>query len=379
MFYSFLRVLANIVIRLYYRRIYISGLENIPTDKPVMIASNHPNGFLEPIIMACIWPRDLSFLVRGDLYDNKFLQPLLKATNEIPIYRFKDGFASLRNNQKTIQTVVDQLKASRHIIIFIEGGTEAVKYLRPFKKGMARMAYQATKSDESLDIQILPSGINFTDGKKFRSDVFLNIGNPISFKAYYQDGQLDEKRLLDVVTEDTFQSMRPLVFDEKERPQALGKSCENLIGELEKSDRIVQKSNKFYNILEIINNYKQKNNNSLYPLENEMVKIKGKWYQLLLSLILAPLALLALLFYLPSIFLGWLMAKMLVRENEFKSSVRASVFLGMGFLSVLMTSIWAIVTHSWVGLSLVVIVCGVGLWALLYVYSHIFERRYGSK
>ncbi|HPK09706.1 MAG TPA: 1-acyl-sn-glycerol-3-phosphate acyltransferase, partial [Saprospiraceae bacterium] len=126
MFYSFLRVLANIVIRLYYRRIYISGLENIPTDKPVMIASNHPNGFLEPIIMACIWPRDLSFLVRGDLYDNKFLQPLLKATNEIPIYRFKDGFASLRNNQKTIQTVVDQLKASRHIIIFIEGGTEAV-------------------------------------------------------------------------------------------------------------------------------------------------------------------------------------------------------------------------------------------------------------
>ncbi|HPQ21889.1 MAG TPA: hypothetical protein PK147_08560, partial [Saprospiraceae bacterium] len=255
----------------------------------------------------------------------------------------------------------------------------AVKYLRPFKKGMARMAYQATKSDESLDIQILPSGINFTDGKKFRSDVFLNIGNPISFKAYYQDGQLDEKRLLDVVTEDTFQSMRPLVFDEKERPQALGKSCENLIGELEKSDRIVQKSNKFYNILEIINNYKQKNNNSLYPLENEMVKIKGKWYQLLLSLILAPLALLALLFYLPSIFLGWLMAKMLVRENEFKSSVRASVFLGMGFLSVLMTSIWAIVTHSWVGLSLVVIVCGVGLWALLYVYSHIFERRYGSK
>ena len=73
------------------------------------------------------------------------------------------------------------------------------------------------------------------------------------------------------------------------------------------------------------------------------------------------------------------MAKMLVRENEFKSSVRASVFLGMGFLSVLMTSIWAIVTHSWVGLSLVVIVCGVGLWALLYVYSHIFERRYGSK
>jgi len=66
MIYKIFWFWANIAIRVFYGKIEVSGLENVPKDGPLLIASNHPNGFLEPIIMACLFPRDLHFMVRGD-------------------------------------------------------------------------------------------------------------------------------------------------------------------------------------------------------------------------------------------------------------------------------------------------------------------------
>lgn len=39
---------ANIILRVYYRKIHVYGLDTIPKDKPLLIVSNHPSGFLSP-------------------------------------------------------------------------------------------------------------------------------------------------------------------------------------------------------------------------------------------------------------------------------------------------------------------------------------------
>ncbi len=57
--------------------------------------------------MDCFFPKDLPFLVRGDIFNNPVLLPLLRSTNQIPIFRFRDGFSKLRENSQTmVESVV---------------------------------------------------------------------------------------------------------------------------------------------------------------------------------------------------------------------------------------------------------------------------------
>jgi 1-acyl-sn-glycerol-3-phosphate acyltransferase len=375
MVYRLLRVLANIIIRLYYRKIYISGLDRIPADKPVLIASNHPNGFLEPIIMACNWPRSLGFLVRGDLYDNKFLQPIMKATNQIPIYRFKDGFAGLRNNKKTIATVVEKLHDNNHIIIFIEGGTQAVKYLRPFKKGMGRMVLQASNEDKDLDIYILPLCINFTDGKAFRSDVYLNVGEPFSFKKYREEKQLGDKELIDEVTKDVYSIMDKMVFGIKEHSKGVGKLYSNLTS-IDTSNKIITVGGEhFYNLKNKLSQYIPFKKEWLDKYTIPKVKQKGNLLELILAVLLLPVACVALLIYGPIIFIAWLLAKQLVKGEEFISSVRASVFLGISFFLYIL----ALIISPFIGLMQLLctlVLPLVLLYILYFCFTRLIERNY---
>ena len=127
MLYQFLKILVRIALKLFFKRIYISGLEHIKNDRPQLIASNHPSGFLEPLIMACFFPKSLHFLVRGDVFDKKWLRPLLISTNQIPIFRFKDGFSKLRENHHTMDDSTRVLTDNKNLLIFVEGSTQSIK------------------------------------------------------------------------------------------------------------------------------------------------------------------------------------------------------------------------------------------------------------
>jgi 1-acyl-sn-glycerol-3-phosphate acyltransferase len=146
MLYSFLRILVGFTLRIFFRKIYIIGTVHVRADKPQLIASNHPSGFLEPLIMACFFPKPLHFLVRGDVFDNPFLRPLLRGTNQIPVFRFRDGFSRLRENSQSIDESLDVLKNNQNLLIFAEGNTQSIKKLRPLQKGISRIAFQSMET-----------------------------------------------------------------------------------------------------------------------------------------------------------------------------------------------------------------------------------------
>jgi len=216
MIYKILWVWANIAIRVFYGKIEVTGLENIPKDGPLLIASNHPNGFLEPIIMACLFPRDMHFMVRGDLFKKPALKFLMENTNQIPIFRFKDGFKELRKNDSSLKEAYKALDKEAAIILFIEGGTNSIKRLRPFQKGMARMASSYIEiNDTGKDLNILPVAINFISPTSLRSRVCLNVGQPFAAKSYFDNPETrvkDTKRL----TDDVYDRVLPLAFNVKE-------------------------------------------------------------------------------------------------------------------------------------------------------------------
>ncbi len=199
MFYSFLKVLVRITLKIFFRKIFITGTEHINSNKAQLIASNHPNGFLEPLIMACFFPKPLHFLVRGDVFDNPFLKPMLKSTNQIPIFRFRDGFSRLRENSQTIDESLQVLIEKSNLLIFAEGNTESIKKLRPLQKGISRIAFQTLEKQPDLDLEILPVGINFTHPDQFDKTVMLRVGSPIKvsdYIGYYHEDKIHGNQYL---------------------------------------------------------------------------------------------------------------------------------------------------------------------------------------
>ena len=221
MIYKLFRFFANIAIRVFYGKIEVSGIENVPIGVPLLIASNHPNGFLEPIIIGCIFPRPLHFMVRGDVFKMKWLKPFLVRTNQIPIFRFKDGFSELRKNDANLQEAYRALDNEAAIILFIEGGTINIKKLRPFQKGLARMASSyLDRENTRKDLHILPVAINFVSPFVLRSRVVLNIG-----KAYEARKHLKEKEQksgqVKSLTDVLYAQIKPLAFhvsDDRRQP-----------------------------------------------------------------------------------------------------------------------------------------------------------------
>lgn len=221
MIYKLFRVWANIAIRVYYGKIEVSGIENVPKDVPLLIASNHPNGFLEPIIMACLFPRPLHFMVRGDVFRKKWLKPILVNTNQIPIFRFKDGFAELRKNDANLEEGYKALDDGAAIILFIEGGTENIKELRPFQKGLGRMASTYLDREGGReDLHVLPVAINFISPFVLRSRVMLNIDKPFAAKEYFNDSDPQNAQIKHL-TKDLYKKIKPLAFhvsDDRRQP-----------------------------------------------------------------------------------------------------------------------------------------------------------------
>ncbi|MEQ8703314.1 MAG: 1-acyl-sn-glycerol-3-phosphate acyltransferase [Phaeodactylibacter sp.] len=188
MLYSFVRPIARLGLKAFYRKIYVSNAERMPRDKPVFLASNHPTAFIEPCLMACFLDRPLFFLVRGNLFQKKIFDQLLRSLNMLPIYRRKDGgYSKVKNNYETFQSVFKALHDDRTVMILIEGSTIQVKRLRPLKKGTARMAFGAIEAYDLEEVYIVPGGVNFTYAERPRSEVMIEIGEPVKARDYLEE------------------------------------------------------------------------------------------------------------------------------------------------------------------------------------------------
>ncbi len=107
-------------------------------------------------------------------------------THQIPIYRFKDGYAALRKNALSFRKCHDLLAEDEIIVIFAEGRTEMVKQLAPLQQGFARIAHGALHQKGLEDVIILPVGVNFQDPSKGGGYAVLSIGRGLSARDFFE-------------------------------------------------------------------------------------------------------------------------------------------------------------------------------------------------
>lgn len=184
-----------------------------------MLATNHPNSFLDSVILDTLFKQPIWSLARGDVFIKPFYIWLLNALKILPVYRTSEGVENLSENYKTFDACLDIFRNKGIITIFSEGKCINEWHLRQLKKGTARLAIKAWENNTPL--QVIPVGINYSSFRRFGKNVFINFGEPIN----KEDINLSEP-----------DGLRHQAFNNK-----LQQQLEQLVFEISKTDKQKQK------------------------------------------------------------------------------------------------------------------------------------------
>lgn len=204
--YTFLKCILKVALRIFFRRFQVDGLDKLHRAKgPLILAVNHPNTFMDPLIIATLVRQRVAFIANGSIF-NRFTTPIFRYFHVIPVYRKKDTATSTLSpaelNKRTFQRCYDYLETKGTILIFPEGTSEIERRLREIKTGTARIALGAEAEYEfNLGVQILPIGLNYSDPTHFRSEVFINVGTPIQVQDFKESYRPDSFEAVETLTD----------------------------------------------------------------------------------------------------------------------------------------------------------------------------------
>lgn len=219
MLYNIFRVFLWLMYICFFRRVYYLNFNRIPKKEPLIFISNHSNGFMDPILIAAMQPRPVYFWARAGEFPNNFKGWLLLKLHGMPIYRQQEGKDQMHKNEITFKKTRDLLhKGWNSVFIAPEGRCKIQKRLHPFKTGCARLAFQVLEENNwQVDVKIQPSGVNYTQHDLFRSDVYINLGHPISVLSYKALYMQDKTKAIQQLTADMFAALRAqMVYIEEE-------------------------------------------------------------------------------------------------------------------------------------------------------------------
>lgn len=178
MLYSFVKIIARLAIPVYCRDITINKPDLLKLKGPLLLAVNHPNSFLDAVILCTLFDKPVYSLARGDAFKNRFFARVLLRFKMFPVYRVSEGVENLEENYKTFEQCKDIFKKDGIVLIFSEGKCINEWHLRTLKKGTARLTISSWQED--IDVKILPVAINYSSFKVFGKNVKLFFGDIIT-------------------------------------------------------------------------------------------------------------------------------------------------------------------------------------------------------
>ena len=161
-------------------RVKITGKENIPYDKPYVVAMNHVSIF-DPPFAAAFWPEGLEIIGAIDVFSKPGQGQLLRLYGVIPVYR--------GDYDRTLFTrLISILKAGHPLLIAPEGARSHDTAMRRAKPGIAYLV-------EKTGVPVLPVGLigtteDFWQRAKRgeRPQLEMRIGKPITLPPIRTQG-----------------------------------------------------------------------------------------------------------------------------------------------------------------------------------------------
>ena len=399
--YVLLRPFVYVSLNTYYR-IDKKGLDKIPHNQPFILAPNHSNGFVDPVIIPVFISQKVRFFARGDVFKGKVAKWILNQMNASPMYRMQEGFAEIKKNDKSFEECRTLLTSNKGILIFPEGLCVQQRRVQSLKKGLSRIAFQTFESTNySKDILVIPVGLNYQAAPRFRSKVFIDVGNPISIKDYEEKYKLDKVRTINDFTKQLEEKLKDNVY------HIVNPDNDTLVANIEEvythqllkdkglnSSKLNHQSLASKEIIDIVNvldvrrpeliadlkikldsYFKLLNSNQLrdHLLREESINKMnfGTFFLEYLIIYLGmPIYFIGLILNFPPYYIAREFANKKVRKNEFYASFRANLSLIFwSFYFVIQLLIVALVFRNWLLL---------GLFSLTVIVSGIFVIKYYS-
>ena len=208
--FSFIRAIIRGLVRIYYPKIEISQRERIPTSGPVLLVANHANSLIDPVILGITASRRVHFLAKAPLFEIPVFGSILRALGMVPAYRGSDDPGQVKSNLRSLTAAAEFLQRGEVVGIFPEGKSHDAARVDKVKSGAARIAMAAAK-DGSAELKIVPIGINYQRKERFRSSIWVRVGEPISVKEWLATQSEDEKQTQRALTAEIDRRLKEVV------------------------------------------------------------------------------------------------------------------------------------------------------------------------
>jgi glycerol-3-phosphate O-acyltransferase / dihydroxyacetone phosphate acyltransferase len=174
-----IRVFVRALLAIFYRRVDIVGLEHVPAAGGLVVAANHQNGLVDPMMVLAAVPRPLRPLAKSTLFRHPLIAPFLHLARAVPIYRREDAGGRPVDNAETFRAVVGALRGGEAILIFPEGVSQPEPALMALRTGAARMLLEADAAGAG-GVALLPVGLVLHEPGRFRAGrALLLVGAPV--------------------------------------------------------------------------------------------------------------------------------------------------------------------------------------------------------
>ena len=198
--YRLVRGVIRLLLRLFYRRVELVGAERIPSSGPLIVAANHHNSIVDPMLIMATFPRRITVLAKAGLFRHPLIGPFLSAVGALPVNRRQEAGDDPKKNEAMFATAIAHLRAGGAILIFPEGRTQPVPTLLPLRTGAARLLLGAEADGGRHGVTLLPVGLVFEQPGAFRAgSALVAVGAPVEVNdcvaAYAAEPEATARRL----------------------------------------------------------------------------------------------------------------------------------------------------------------------------------------
>ncbi|KAI8366522.1 hypothetical protein BD560DRAFT_372028 [Blakeslea trispora] len=203
--YITLQYLSRLALWGYFRQIKVICKQPVPAEGPLLVAANHSNMVLDPIVLIATFPhsRACHFWALARFFRIPIVGSILKAAGVLPVD------TKTHSNAKLFEHTLQSLDQGAVVALFPEGTSYTAPNHLPFKDGISWASFEYLtqlnqKESKRNSISIIPVGITYTNKNRWRSQMVVEYGEPIvktidDLKAFELDPKKHVKQLTDQI------------------------------------------------------------------------------------------------------------------------------------------------------------------------------------
>lgn len=184
--YGLIMLWFRTVLRWYFGRVEVVGLDQLPEKKGGILVAWHPNGMVDGGLIYSACPHPIIAAVRRGVFHWPVLGQVVKLLGGVPLYRDVDRHAMdperrFRANMRSLDAMAGKVATGFYSLLFPEGISHDAPNVLKLKTGAARFYYRARQlqGPGSEPPAIIPVALQYDRKRSYGANVLIRFMPPI--------------------------------------------------------------------------------------------------------------------------------------------------------------------------------------------------------